>query len=85
MNKIALAKRQLKDGTGDGWIETTEDLIKYFNPNGLGGAQYYIHDGIMICKYGDKEKCINNMELSAHERLHGTLDGIIETAGETKA
>jgi hypothetical protein len=82
MSKIMLAQRQVKDGTGDGWIETTKEVIEFFNPNGgvLGPKDpgYFIHTNIKVCTYGKKDEIIAKMEMSSHEKMHGRADGIIE-------
>lgn len=78
MSKITLAQRESKDGTGDNWVETTAEIISYFNPRGLNGAPYYIHNGVMVCEYGKKEACIEKMEESTFEKMHGTEDGIVD-------
>lgn len=78
IGRIALAKRLLSEGRGDGWVETTKEMVDYYNPNGLGTAKYFIYNGIKVCEQGLKDTCIEEMELSAHERAHGTKDGSVE-------
>lgn len=65
---------------GDGWIETTPEIIKYYNRSGLGPANYFLFEGIKVCEYGKKAECIRNENIPLAVRLHGaavvgTIDG----------
>lgn len=63
---------------GDEWVETTPEIINYFNRNGLGDAGYYIHEGIKVCLIGTRDKIIEKESQQMDRRLHGETEGVVE-------
>ena len=55
MDKIAFAKNN-----GDEWIETTPEIIKHYNREGLGGAEYFIYSGVKVCEKGKLESILKD-------------------------
>lgn len=71
--KIAHAKHN-----GDEWIETSPEVISYFNRKGLGGNEYFMYKDIKVCEYGKRDKIIDRENISMDQRLHGSSEGVIE-------
>lgn len=69
-----MAKAQ---GAGDGWVETTPEIIQYINPRGLGGVLYFTYRGLFVCKYGDKAESIKQIREPIGRKLHGPQEGIV--------
>ncbi len=63
---------------GDEFVETTSEIINYFNRSGLNGKLYYIHEGIKVCEHGMIDKIMAKEALSMDQVLHGTNEGVIE-------
>lgn len=47
---------------GERWVETSPEIIRYFNPRGLGGAKYFTYSGILVCEFGKIEEAENQMD-----------------------
>lgn len=69
MQKISAAKSQSKD-----FIETTPEMIKLMQPDGLGTAKYFWYHGIRVFEYGTKE------EIETGEKV-GYLQGVLHEDG----
>lgn len=69
---VAVAKHK-----GEENIETSEEVIAFFNPNGLGGAKHFIYNGIMVCPYGQTEQIRKEMNEALSAKLHGAKEGIL--------
>jgi hypothetical protein len=70
MASIAAAK-----AVGEDWVETSADVIQRMMPQGLGGAKFFIYQGIKVCEYGQKEAVEADMDRPVGERLHGSGEG----------
>lgn len=73
MDKIAIAK-----GNGDEWVETTPEIIHHYNRRGLGGAKYFLYDGIKVCEFGQSEKIEAEMHEPMGQRIFGKSEGVLE-------
>lgn len=62
---------------GEEWVETTPEIVKYFNRNGLKGADYFIYKGIKVCEYGKREAIVDHENEQMDYRLHGKGEGVI--------
>lgn len=71
--KIAHAKHN-----GDEWVETSPQVITYFNRRGLGASEYFIYKDIKVCEHGKRDAIIDKESMSMDERLHGPNEGKIE-------
>lgn len=67
---------------GEQWVETSLDLIKYLNPQGLGKERYFTYRNIQVCEEGKRAEI--EKELSergnTEQLLHGssgTFEGTI--------
>lgn len=40
----------------DTWLEVSEEVMKYYNPRGLGGNDYFVLEGVKITTPGNAEK-----------------------------
>lgn len=48
---------------GDEWVETTPEIIKYYNRNGLGKhAKYFIFHNIKVCERGQLQAIQSEMD-----------------------
>lgn len=64
-NKIEDFKDQvmLAKANDDKWVETTRDIIDYFNPKGLGICpfrkkpnEHFTYEGLKVCEVGNSER-----------------------------
>ena len=81
LNKIAVAKQ-----LGDEWVETSAEVIKHFNPKGLGvnpltnqPNRYFVYEGIKICEKGQIESIETENNQPMSERLQGKGEAQVET------
>ena len=63
--KVMIAKN-----AGHEYVETTWDVVNFFNPNGLGGAKYFIMNGIMVFPYGEYEKFNHEQGIQLDQVMH---------------
>lgn len=66
MDKIARAKAH-----GDDHVEVSKDVIDFYNKGGLGGAEFFYYQGIMVCEPGKYEKIKARHNLQIGQILHG--------------
>lgn len=76
--KVALAK-DLKAEGGDGWVETTPEIIAILKPRGLGvhnGApvEHFCYHGVIVCAKGKKESIQAKMDEPLNNKMHGSLE-----------
>jgi len=68
---VAIAKQ-----TGETEIETSQRIIDFFNPIGLGGAKHFIYQGIIVYPQGESEAIKAEMNESIAKKLHGAKEGV---------
>lgn len=63
--------------SGDQWVETSADVIKYFHPRGLGQAKYFWYGspGVRVCLFGDRQEIEERESKDLMEILHGPGEG----------
>jgi hypothetical protein len=71
-DKIDMAKI-----TGEEWVETSKEIIDYFNPRGLGGNDYFIYQGVRVCEPGKREGVEKREAEDLQDAVFGKI-GIIE-------
>lgn len=76
LDKIATAKRE-----GLEWVETTPDMIRHYNRNGLNGAKYFVFEGIKVCEHGMSEKLEEDHSEDMAVKLHGKNEGKLVGVG----
>ncbi len=69
---IAIAKQ-----TGEKEIETSQEIIDFFNPTGLGGAKHFIFQGVIVYPIGESEQIKAAMNESIAKKLHGAKEGVL--------
>jgi hypothetical protein len=52
-------------------VEANPDVIDFYNPDGLGGSEYFIFRNIRVYKEGVKTSVEAQEKLQSQERLHG--------------
>lgn len=68
---------------GQEWVETTADIIKHFQPHGMGGQEYFCYKGIKICegipgKPGEKSAALEEkLEMQMGALVHGEGEGVL--------
>lgn len=77
-DKISIAKLE-----GEEWVETTPEIIRYFNRSGLGKvhgkeAKYFVYDGIKVCENGKKDEIIKEEAVQRGQLMHGASECVIE-------
>lgn len=72
LDKIAVAQANNEE-----WVETSPEIIKHFNRNGLGGSEYFVYQGIKVCEYGQSEKIEKDMDTPIGNKLFGPNEGTI--------
>ena len=80
--KIAIAQAALAEKEGDGWVETTPEIIKILKPRGLGEhngspVKHFSYHGILVCEYGQKEKLLAEFDEPLNNRKHGTMEATV--------
>ena len=65
--KIANAKH-----LGNEWVETSKEIVDYYNPKGLNGAKYFIYDGIKVTEHGKSEEIEEENNQSIGQKIHGS-------------
>lgn len=63
---IARAKHQKVDE-----VEAPQSVIDHYNPNGLGGAKYFIYKGIKVCPVGEGDAIRAAEAVQMDVKLHG--------------
>ena len=69
-DKIAVAQ-----SAGEEWVETTPEIIAHYNRKGLGGAKFFVFQGIKVCETGKREAIEKEMDEPLSARLHGRDEG----------
>ena len=59
-------------------VETTEEVIKYLNPRGLGIGKYFIYKGVKVYPQGSKDSIVAEESVQISQRLHGAADMVLE-------
>lgn len=62
---------QIAKSEGAEWIETTPEIIKYHNPNGLGRAEYFIYRGIKVAPVGQAERLMEQENYPLRKKILG--------------
>lgn len=62
--------------TGEGWIETSEELIQYLHPN-LPKKKYFWYGkpAVRVCRFGDKEEIEREESIPLSEKIFGKEEG----------
>jgi len=53
------------------WIETSKEVIDYFNPNGLGGKDYFIFNGVKVRETGSSPKVLADQHMDLTAQAYG--------------
>lgn len=73
MDKISCAQL-----SGDEWVETSPEIIKHYNRNGLNGAKYFIYQGIKVCETGKLEEVIKETTMTMGQKVFGPGEAVIQ-------
>ena len=61
---------------GEEFVETSDEIIKHYNKNGLGpNANYFIFQGIKVCPFGQLESIREELERPLALIIHGDTEG----------
>ena len=63
---------------GEEILETTQGVINLYNPRGLGANPWFHFRGIMVCKYGDKDKVYETLTMQHGVKTYGKSEGVVE-------
>ena len=55
---------------GLGYVEATEEMCRYFNPNGMGASPFFNYSKVRVYKEGTKEAQDMKESMQLHQRLH---------------
>lgn len=69
---------------GEEWVETSPQIIDYYNKRGLGKAEYFIYQGIKVCEYGKSERLDKEMGRQLGEILYGKDEGKVNQIESTR-
>ncbi len=58
------------------WVETTPEIVKYYNPRGLGRSKHFIFQGIHVCAEGDLAKAQEIIDRDLNEMTFGPNEGV---------
>jgi hypothetical protein len=78
VGRIATAQLDEKDSGEVQSIEACDRIIKHFNRRGLGGAEYFIYQGVKVFPIGKTEEILERESISADQKMHGTTGGVVE-------
>lgn len=80
LGRVAVAK-----SLGDEWVETTAEVIRHFNPRGLGinpltrkENRYFLYDGVKVCEAGQIDEIEEEINVPQAVRMHGDKEAIVE-------
>ena len=59
-------------------IEATQEIIDYYNPNGLGGSKFFIYKGVKVFPTGRTEEIENELDQDLSEKIHGKNEAFVE-------
>lgn len=59
-------------------VETSEEVIKYLNPRGLGIGKYFIYKGVKVYPQGTRDAIQAEESVQISQRLHGAADMVLE-------
>lgn len=62
---------------GDEWIETTDEILKFFNRKGMNGAKYFVYKGIKVCLKGEREEIEKECDEPLSRKLFGSSEGTV--------
>lgn len=63
---------------GEEWVETSPEIIQYFNRNGLNGAKFFIYEGIKVAPFGESEAIEGSNHEQLGQRIHGTAEHLVD-------
>jgi hypothetical protein len=64
---------------GDEWVETTRQIIDYYNRRSpVPQGWFYVHEGIRVCEQGHREKILEKENEQMDKRLHGVQEATLE-------
>jgi hypothetical protein len=66
------------------WIETSAEIMKHFNRNGLGKAKYFIFQNVKVCEFGQSEKIQEELDVQLGQSLYGNKEGVVNLGVEAK-
>lgn len=72
-NQVKAAKIQKLDS-----LEAPEAVFTALNPTGLGGAKFFIYEGIKVFPIGKTEEIEEEMNTSLYDKIHGKSGAFIE-------
>ena len=75
---VAREQYEFSLGKSDGAIEASEDVIKYFNPHGLGNSQYFFYKNIKVYPVGKRDEIEEMENEQMGRRLFGKSEGYVE-------
>lgn len=67
---------------GDEWVETSPEIIRHYNRNGLGktadgvAIRFFIYNGIKVCPFGEQESIEAEMNRSVNSKVHGPSETV---------
>ena len=65
------------------WIETSEEIIDHYNPDGIGQAGFFIFQGIKCAPFGKKDALVAEMSKSLGQINHGDQEAKVNQATTT--
>lgn len=68
----------IAQGQGVESLETTPEIIKHFNPRGLGTQEYFIYKNVKVFPYGKTDEILDHENEQLGKRLHGTSEGTLD-------
>ena len=60
----------LKTTDGPHWLEVPEQVIKHFQPNGLGGAKHFTYENVHVCLEGTLDEALDEMDMTTEKKFH---------------
>lgn len=73
LDKIAVAQMN-----SDEWVEVSPEIIAHYNRKGLGGAKYFIFQGIKVCENGTLDEILNSESTQRDQITFGSTEGVFD-------
>lgn len=51
-------------------VPASEKIMKHFNPNGLGGAKFFVYKGCIVCLDKDVQDVQKELNMDFLEKMH---------------
>lgn len=73
LDRIALAQSSQEE-----WVEVPLEIINHYNRKGMGGAKYFIYQGIKVCEEGKLDEILAEESMQHDQKVFGAQEGKLQ-------